>query len=84
MNKLQKENWQLMEKVEMLEVVDSALRREYRKIKEALEFIMSIVECIETKDLKKKVFLKKEERIRSPHRTNKRLIELEVFFIIFQ
>jgi hypothetical protein len=44
LNKLQKENIQLMEKVERLEVVDSTLRGEYKKVREALEFVMELVE----------------------------------------
>ena len=42
--KLQKENRQLMEKVEALEVVDSTLRGEYKKMRKALEFVMELVE----------------------------------------
>ena len=45
--KLQKENRQLMEKVEKLE-------GEYRKVREASEFIMSIIDCMDPEDLKKK------------------------------
>jgi len=46
-SKLQKENRQLMEKVENLE-------GEYQELRRASEFIMSIIECIDTEDLKKK------------------------------
>ena len=42
--KLQKENRQLTEKVERLEVVDSTLRGEYKKVRKALEFVMELVE----------------------------------------
>lgn len=44
--KLQKENRQLMEKVEMLEVVDSTLRGEYKKVRKALQFLMELVESL--------------------------------------
>ena len=40
--KFQKENRQLMEKVERLEVVDSTLRGEYKKVRKALEFVMEL------------------------------------------
>lgn len=45
---LQKENRQLTEKVEKLE-------GDYRKMREALEFIMPIVESMDSEDLKKKM-----------------------------
>ncbi len=45
-SKLQKENRQLMEKVEALEVADSTLRGEYKKVRKALEFVMELVESL--------------------------------------
>jgi hypothetical protein len=44
--KLQKENRQLKEKVERLEVIDSTLRGEYKKVRKALEFLMELVESL--------------------------------------
>jgi predicted nuclease with TOPRIM domain len=41
--KFQKENSQLMEKVERLEVVDSTLRGEYKEVIKAFEFVMELV-----------------------------------------
>jgi predicted nuclease with TOPRIM domain len=58
-SKLQKENRQLMEKVEKLD-------REYRKLREASELIMSIIECMDTEDLKKKVFEKRKRELTAP------------------
>ena len=46
MTKPQKENRELMEKVEALEVVDSTLRGEYKKVRKALEFVMELVEFL--------------------------------------
>ncbi|MEW6374730.1 MAG: hypothetical protein AB1502_02940 [Thermodesulfobacteriota bacterium] len=46
MTKLQKENGQLTEKVEALEVVDSTLRVEYKKVGKASEFVMELVEIL--------------------------------------
>ena len=54
--KLQKENRQLTEKVEALEVADSTLRGEYKKVRKALEFIMPVVKSLDTEDLRRKVF----------------------------
>jgi len=62
-SKLQKENRQLMEKVEMLEVVDSTLRGEYKKVRKALEFVMELVEDIGEEDLKNHLFAKRKERL---------------------
>jgi len=56
MSKLQRENRQLLEKVEKLD-------GEYRKVRKALEFIMPIVESMDTEDLKKKMFGKREKGI---------------------
>ena len=42
--KFQKENRQLMEEVEALEVVDSTLRGEYKKVRKALEFVMGLLD----------------------------------------
>ena len=57
--KLQKENRQLMEKVEKLD-------GEYKKVREALEFIMPIVECMDTEELKKKIFEKRGKELSVP------------------
>jgi hypothetical protein len=35
-----------MEKVEALEVVDSTLRGEFKKVRKALEFVMELVEFL--------------------------------------
>jgi len=51
--KLQKENRQLMKKVERLEVADSTFRGEYKKARRALEFVMELVEDMGKDDLKK-------------------------------
>ena len=48
--RLQKENRKLMEKVEALEVVDSTLRGEYKKVKKALEFAMELVFSFSTSE----------------------------------
>ena len=60
MTKLQKENSQLMEKVEMLEVVDSTLRGEYKKVRKALEFVMELVEDVGEEGLKRLLFKKRK------------------------
>ena len=57
--RLQKENRNLMEKVERLE-------QEYNKLRKASEFIMSVVECMDTEDLKKKVFEKRKKELSIP------------------
>ena len=57
--RLQKENRNLMEKVERLE-------QEYNKLRKASEFIMSVVECMDTEDLKKKVFEKRKNDLSVP------------------
>ena len=50
--KLQKENRQLMEKVERLE-------GEYKKVKKALEFVMELVEDVGEEDVKQYLFEKR-------------------------
>ena len=62
-SKLQKENRQLMEKVEMLEVVDSTLRGEYKKVRKALEFVMELVENVGEEELKRHLFKKRKEQL---------------------
>ena len=57
--KLQKENRNLMEKVERLE-------QEYDKLRKAWEFIMSIIDCMDPEDLKKKVFEKRKKELSVP------------------
>ena len=59
--KLQKENRQLTEKVEALEVVDSTLRGEYKKVRKALEFVMRWLRMWERRNWKGHLF-KKEKR----------------------
>ena len=54
--KLQKENRLLMEKVDKLD-------GEYRKVREALEFIMPIVESMDPEDLNKKMFEKRKKEL---------------------
>lgn len=49
------ENRQLTEKVEALEVVDSTLRREYKNVRKALEFVMEMVEDVGEEELKRHV-----------------------------
>jgi len=55
--RLQKENRNLMEKIERLE-------QEYNKVRRALEFIMPLIEGMETEDLRGKVFGKRKEQRR--------------------
>ena len=57
--KIQKENRQLTEKVDKLE-------GEYRKVREALEFIMPIVESMDPEDLNKKMFEKRKKELSVP------------------
>ena len=57
--KLQKENRNLMEKVERLE-------QEYNKVRKALEFIMSIIDCMDSDDLKRKAFEKRKKELTTP------------------
>jgi predicted nuclease with TOPRIM domain len=57
--RLQKENRNLMEKVERLE-------QEYNKLRKASEFIMSVVEGMDTEDLKKKIFEKRKAELSVP------------------
>jgi hypothetical protein len=45
-----------MEKVERLE-------QEYNKLRKASEFIMSIIECMDTEELKKKMFEKGKKEL---------------------
>jgi hypothetical protein len=54
--RLQKEDRELIGKVE-------ALEEEYYKVRKASEFIMSIVDCMDTEDLKKKVLEKREKEL---------------------
>jgi len=44
--------------VETLEVIDSTLRGEYKKVRKAPEFVMELVEDVEEEDLKG-IFLKR-------------------------
>ena len=69
-SKLQKENRQLMEKVEMLEVVDSTLRGEYKKGREALDFVTDLVEDVGEEDLKGHLFKKRKEQLMSAQAGN--------------
>ena len=48
-----------MEKVERLE-------QEYNKLRKASEFIMSVVEGMDTEDLKKKIFEKRKAELSVP------------------
>ena len=57
--RLQKENRNLMEKVERLE-------QEYNKLRKASEFIMSIVEGMDIEDLKQRVFEKRKKELSIP------------------
>jgi hypothetical protein len=61
--KLQRENRQLTEKVEALEVVDSILRGEYKKVRKALEFVMELVEDVGEEELKRHLLKKKKEQL---------------------
>jgi hypothetical protein len=56
---LQKENRVLNEKAERLE-------EEYNKLRKASEFIMSVVEGMDTEDLKRKIFEKKKKELSAP------------------
>ena len=53
--RLQKENRNLMEKMEMLE-------REYSKIKKVVEFVMPLIENMD-EDFRRKIFEKRKEQI---------------------
>ena len=57
--RLEKENRNLMEKVERLE-------QEYNKLRKASEFIISIIDCMDPDDLKKKVFEKRKKELSVP------------------
>jgi len=59
LTKLQKENRVLSEKVERLE-------EEYNKLRKASEFIMSVVESMDTEDLKKKMFERRKGELSIP------------------
>lgn len=59
MTRLQKENRNLMEKMETLE-------REYHEVRKALEFIIPLIEDMDTNDLKEKVFEKREKELTAP------------------
>ncbi|NWF93698.1 MAG: hypothetical protein HXY46_12330 [Syntrophaceae bacterium] len=61
--KLQKENRQLTEKAEALEVVDSTLRGEYKKVRKALEFVMEVVEDMGEEEVKGHLLKKKKEQL---------------------
>jgi hypothetical protein len=50
-----------MEKVERLE-------QEFNKLKKALEFEMSIIDCMDPEDLKKKIFEKRKKELSGPTR----------------
>ena len=69
-SKRQKENGQLMEKVEMLEVVDSTLRGEYKKVRKALEFLMELVEDVGEEELKRHLCKKRKEQLMSAQAGN--------------
>ena len=53
------QEWNLMEKVERLE-------QEYNKLRKASEFIMSIIDCMDPEDLKKKIFEKRKKELSAP------------------
>jgi predicted nuclease with TOPRIM domain len=55
-SKLQKENRQLMEKVE-------ALEGEYKKVRKALEFVMELVEDVGEEELKRHLLKKRKEQL---------------------
>ena len=63
MTKFEKENRQLMEKVEALEVVGSTLRGEYKKMRKTLEFVMKLVEDVGEEELKGHLFKKRKEQL---------------------
>lgn len=58
--RLQKENRQLMERIEKLEC-------EYGKVKKVLEFMMPLIESMEINDLKRQVFDKRKEELMAQH-----------------
>jgi CRISPR/Cas system-associated protein Cas5 (RAMP superfamily) len=60
---LQRENRQLTEKVEALEVVDSTFRGEYKRVRKALEFVMELVEDVEEEELKGHLLKKRREQL---------------------
>ena len=57
--RLQKENRNLVEKMETLE-------REYSKVRKVVEFVMSVVEGMDTEDLKRKAFEKGKKELGMP------------------
>jgi len=61
--KFEKENRQLMEKVEALEVVGSTLRGEYKKMRKTLEFVMKLVEDVGEEELTGHLFKKRKEQL---------------------
>ena len=62
MAQLQKNRY-LMEKVEALEVVDSTLRGEFKKVRKALEFVIELVEDVGEEELKRQFFKKRKEQL---------------------
>jgi len=52
-----------MEKVEALEVVDSTLRGEFKKVRKALEFVMEVVEDVGEEELKRHFFKKRKKQL---------------------
>ena len=54
--RLQRENRRLTEKMETLET-------EYKKMKKVLEFIMSLIEEMDSKEFKRKIFEKRKEQV---------------------
>jgi hypothetical protein len=61
--KFQREDRQFTEKVEALEVVDSTLRGEYKKVRKALEFVMDLVEDVGEEELKRHLLKKRKEQL---------------------
>jgi len=69
-SKLQKENRELVEKVEALEVADSTLRGEYKKVRKALEFVIELVEDVGEEELKGHLLKKRKEPLMEAHTGN--------------
>ena len=61
-NRLQKENRNLVEKMEMLE-------REYGKVKKVLEFMMPLIENMD-EDMRKKILEKRKEQMTTGKNTS--------------
>jgi len=59
---LQKNRY-IMEKVEALEVVDSNLRGEFKKVRKDLEFVIELVEDVGEEELKRQFFKKRKEQL---------------------